>query len=76
MTLITIIISNLDGRKTRITVDSSDTISRGKTLYGQGDPQWKYDGETLNNNKKFSDYDIETDDVITSNERSRGGKKI
>lgn len=75
MTLITIIISNLAGRKTKLTVDTSDTISRGKALYGQGDPQWKYDGETLNNNNKFSDYDIENDDVIASNERSRGGKK-
>ena len=43
MTLITIIISNLAGRKTKLTVDTSDTISRGKALYGQGDPQWKYD---------------------------------
>lgn len=74
MTLITIIISNLSGRKTKLKVDTSDTISRGKTLYGQGDPQWKYDGETLNNNKKFSDYGIEDEDVIASNERSRGGK--
>lgn len=75
MTLITIIISNIAGRRTKLTVDTSDTISRGKKLYGQGDPQWKYSGETLNNNKKFSDYDIENDDVIVSNERSIGGKK-
>lgn len=76
MTLITIIISNLAGRRTKITVDTSDTISRGKTLYGQGDPQWKFDGETLNNNQRFSDYSIENEDIIISNERSRGGKKI
>lgn len=76
MTLITIIISNLAGRRTKIIVDTSDTISRGKTLYGQGDPQWKFDGETLNNNQRFSDYSIENEDIIISNERSRGGKKI
>lgn len=76
MTLISIIICDLDGRKTKITVDNTDTISRGKDLYGRGNPQWKIDGETLNNDKTFSDYGIETNDTIISNERSRGGKKI
>lgn len=73
MSLITIIISNLEGRKTRLTVSKKEKIKEGKRLFGQGDPQWKYDGETLNNEKTFEDYGIENDDVITSNERSRGG---
>lgn len=73
MTSITIIISNLNGRKSYLQVSTFDTISRGKELYGQGDPQWKADGEVLRNEKKFSDYEIEDGDMITSNDRSRGG---
>lgn len=74
MTSITIIISNMNGRKSNLCVFTSDTIQRGKDLYGQGDPQWKADGEVLKNNKTFSDYAIENGDTIISNDRSRGGK--
>ena len=73
MSSITIVISNMNGRKSNLMVWTSDTISRGKELYGQGDPQWKVDGEVLKNDKKFSDYDIEDGDTIISNDRSRGG---
>lgn len=73
MSSITIVISNMNGRKSNLIVWTSDTISRGKELYGQGDPQWKVDGEVLKNDKKFSDYDIEDGDTIISNDRSRGG---
>ena len=58
MSSITIIISNMNGRKSNLVVFTTDTISRGKELYGQGDPQWKADGEVLKNDKKFSDYQI------------------
>lgn len=75
MSYITIIISNMNGRKSNLAIWTTDTISRGKELYGQGDPQWKYDGEVLKNDKKFSDYGIEKDDIIISNDRSRGGNK-
>ena len=73
MSTITIVISNMNGRKSNLMVWTSDTISRGKELYGQGDPQWKVDGEVLKNDKRFSDYDIEDGDTIISNDRSRGG---
>lgn len=73
MSSITIVISNMNGRKSNLIVWTSDTISRGKELYGLGDPQWKVDGEVLKNDKKFSDYDIEDGDTIISNDRSRGG---
>lgn len=74
MTSITVVISNMNGRKSNLIVSTSDTISRGKELYGQGNPQWKLDGEVLNNDKRFSDYDIENNDIIISNDRSRGGR--
>lgn len=74
MTTITIVISNMNGRKSNLIVFTSDTISRGKELYGQGDPQWKLDGEVLKNDKRFSDYAIENEDIIISNDRSRGGR--
>ena len=73
MSSITIVISNMMGRKSNLIVWTSDTISRGKELYGQGNPQWKADGEVLKNEKKFSDYAIEDGDTIISNDRSRGG---
>lgn len=73
MSCITIIITNMNGRRENLLVYTSDTIQRGKDLYGQGNPQWKADGEVLKNEKKFSDYGIEDGDYITSNDRSRGG---
>lgn len=73
MSYITVVISNMNGRKSNLCVFTSDTIGRGKELYGQGSPQWKVDGEVLKDEKKFSDYGIENEDIITSNDRSRGG---
>lgn len=66
MTSITVVISNMNGRKSTLIVLTSDTISRGKELYGQGNPQWKLDGEVLKNDKRFSDYAIENEDIIIS----------
>ena len=74
MSYITITISDMAGRKTKLCVNVTDTISRGKELYGKGDPQWKFDGEVLKNDKKFSDYGIENEDMITSNYRCGGWK--
>jgi len=73
MSYITITISNMAGRKSNLFVNVTDTISRGKELYREGDPQWKFNGEVLRNDKKFSDYGVENEDIITSNDRSRGG---
>lgn len=73
MSYITITISNMAGRKSNLFVNVTDTISRGKELYRAGDPQWKFNGEVLRNDKKFSDYGVENEDIITSNDRSRGG---
>ena len=54
-------------------VFTSDTISRGKQLYGDGNAQWKADGEILKDDRKFGDYGIEDGDTIVSNDRTRGG---
>ena len=75
-----IYIKNLAGRSIPIIVNGSDKISKGKQVYqaasksNNADPQWKFDGIVLNNNKTFNDYRIEEDDNITSNDRSEGGK--
>ena len=75
-----IYIKNLSGRSTQITVNGSDKISYGKQIYktasssNNADPQWKFDGIVLHNDKTFNDYGIEEDDNITSNDRSQGGK--
>ena len=76
-----IYIKNLSGKSTVIYVNGSDTIAQGKLKYQQAsntnnsDPQWKIDGQVLNNNKTFDYYSIDEDDNITSNDRSQGGKK-
>lgn len=68
-----IYIKNLSGRSTQITVNESDTISKGKQIYqtalnsNNADPQWKFDGIVLSNNKTFNDYGIEEDDNIILN---------
>ena len=72
--MINIYICNLAGRKTSLYVNLNDTISEVKKKYGQGDPQFKYDGNVLNNNKKIRDYGIEDGDVIGANQRSMGGE--
>ncbi len=66
MPRITIIIMNLKGDKKSIVVDISDTISRGKSLYGNESYRWKFEGELLKDEKTFSDYDIEDGDYIIS----------
>ena len=76
-----IYIRNLSGKSIQIQVNGSDTIAQGKSKYkvasntNNNDPQWKYDGTVLHNDKTFDYYSIEEDDNITSNDRSQGGKK-
>ena len=70
MPRITIIIKNFNDKKS-IVVDTSDTISRGKSLYGNLNALWLYDGEVLNNEKTFSDYNVEDGDYIISNDRTK-----
>ena len=62
------------GRKKTFEVDENMTIGEAKKMIGQADNyKWKCDGKVLKNDKTFSDYDIEEDDVIISNDRERGG---
>lgn len=72
MPRITINIMKYNGESKSIVVDISDTISRGKSLYGNESVQWIFNGEVLKDEKTFSDYDIEEGDRIISNERIRG----
>jgi hypothetical protein len=81
MSSIRIYIRNLEGRSFQITVNTYNTIKEGKLIYKNAsnsdneDPQWKFGYQVLKNNKTFADYEIEEDDNITSNDRSKGGKK-
>ena len=73
MTGIRIYIQDLKCRSFQITVNGSDTIKEGKIKYKNvsgdvnDDPQWKFDGCVLNNQKTFDFYGIEDDDIIYSN---------
>ena len=79
MSQITIYIKNLFGSSIKLNVYKNETIGEGKRKYQKltnsciSDPQWKFDGEILQNNKTFDFYEIEDHDNITSNERSEGG---
>ena len=42
-------------------------------MIGQANKQWKCDGKVLKDDKTFSDYDIEEDDVIISSANNIGG---
>jgi len=75
-----IYIKDLTRRSTQIIVNGNDTISKEKQICKtatnsyNANPQWKFDGIVLNDNKTFNDYGIEEDDNITSNDRNEGGK--
>lgn len=75
-----IYIKNLQGRSVQITVNGSNTIRQGKSIYqtasgsSNSDPQWKFGSQVLKNDRTFDSYGIENDDNITSNDRSEGGK--
>ena len=66
---ITIIIM-YKGRVKSIVVDTSDTISRGKSEYGNRNAQWKFNGQVLRDEKTFSDYNIKDGDYIRSIEKN------
>ena len=73
MTEIEVLIENMNRRKTKIKIFSNQTIRELKEYYGMGDPQFKCDGEVLQNDKSLDDYGIEDGDFIISNDRSKGG---
>ena len=55
-------------------VDKNMTIEEAKKMIGQADKEdWIYDGDILEDDKTFSDYYIEEDDVIISSAQLVGG---
>lgn len=83
MSTIKIYIRNLEGRALEIKVNTNDTIYQGKTTYYHNSDssisisnlQWKFGSQVLKNDKTFAFYGIEEEDNISSNDRTRGGKK-
>lgn len=81
MSTIQIYISDLKHKKILISVKLSDTIKQGKLEYqkvsksNNPNPQWKFNGQVLKDERTFNDYGIEEYDDIGSNDRSEGGKK-
>ena len=74
MVIITVNIMNVHGKKTKIEIDTSDTILDLKKKYGNSNVVLKYDGEVLKDKKKIKDYDIEDGDQIIANDRLLGGE--
>ena len=66
-------LTDTKGRTKTFEFDKNMTIGEAKEMIDQVDNQWKFDGEILKDDKTFSDYDIEDDNEITTNDRSLGG---
>ena len=82
MTLINIKITNTKGNVITIEIDDNKTIGELKEIYikrinGDLSNPIKFDGSVLTNDKsKISDEGIGNNDVLTSNDRSLGGKNV
>ena len=66
-------LSNSKGRVKIFEVNENMTIEEAKKMIGQANNLWKYGGKVLKDDKTFSDYDIEEDDVIISSANNVGG---
>lgn len=74
---INIQVKSMRGEDTLLSVRKTDKILDAKIKSGQGDKiQWKFNGEVLKNDRTFESYQIEDDDVIISNYRSKGGNNF
>lgn len=72
-----ITISKPNGKTKTIKVDQNDTIETCKKISGDVPPEnykWIFNGDTLNNKKKVSDYEIEDDDNIICDKITPGGE--
>jgi hypothetical protein len=74
---INIQIINMTGKGTSLSVHKTDKIIDAKIKSGQGDKtQWKFNAQVLKNDRTIESYEIEDDDVIISNYRSKGGNSF
>lgn len=64
-------------RETPLLVNPNDKIGDLKSKVGaHKDDVWKFDGDTLKNDKTLDFYGIEKDDVINTNPKHPGGVDI
>ena len=74
MTIITIYLIDSKRYKKKIIVDTQNSIMDLKIKYELHNFVFIFNGVILDNDKKIKDYEIEDGDIITANERSRGGE--
>lgn len=67
-------IKNPKGKEKTLRVNSTDSISSAKLNAGLSGHIWKFNGETLKDDKTIEYYGLEEDDVIISNVPAPGGK--
>lgn len=84
MTIINVKIKNTKGNTITIEIDNQKTIGELKSIYtkrinaSMSDLQIRFDGEILNSNsdnKTLDELGIGNNEIITSNDRSLGGKE-
>lgn len=64
----------MKGNEKMLTITESNTIAEGKSKLGHELGRvWKYEGNILDNNKKFKDYEIEDGETIIATNKVIGG---
>lgn len=73
-TPIHITVKDMKGNEKMLTITESNTIAEGKSKLGHELGRvWKYEGNILDNNKKFKDYEIEDGETIIATNKVIGG---
>lgn len=69
-----ITVKDMKGTEKMLTIIKSNTIAQGKTKLGHELGRvWKYEGNILDNNKKFEDYEIDEGETIIATNKVIGG---
>lgn len=72
-----LVVKDIKLHEKQLEVSKSDTIAYGKTKLGYTPVDgwnFKFDGEILENNKKFGDYDIDEGDILFVSKKVVGGQ--
>jgi len=74
MSTIQITVKDMKGNEKMLSIKDSDTIAQGKSkLNHEPGRVWKYEGNILDNNKTFKDYEIENGETIIATNKVIGG---
>lgn len=74
MAEIKVTVKDMKGTEKLLCIPKTNTINQGKTKFGHEIGRvWKYDGNVLDGNKTFADYEIDDGDQIIATNKVIGG---